>query len=299
MRLKSKEPVAQDLETIVVDSELTTILMTATDNRGGFITTLKPEDIRVLEDKVPQRIEVFERETERPLSLALVFDVSGSQARSLPYQKVAARIFLNSIVRPGQDKVAVISFSNETMLQQNFVSELAPVENAIDRLQIGDGTSLYDTIFLTCLKVFKNTAPDARRAIILLTDAGDTTSRLQAKDAVNGAVYANTIVYGIGIGNGVSEMSLNYLAHHTGGRSFLPRTALELQWAFKQIEQELRSQYLIAYRSTNKAHDGKRRSLSVEVVNEDVAKEKVKLAYRDHYFVRNRDGANRELKKKN
>src|SRR6266487_435549 len=107
-----------DLDTVVVDTDLTTILMTAIDKAGRFVTTVKREDIRILEDDVPQQIKLFERETEQPLSLALMFDTSGSQARTLPKQKDVARVFLSTIFRPARDKVAVVSFAGAAILQQ-------------------------------------------------------------------------------------------------------------------------------------------------------------------------------------
>ena len=284
----------QDFETIVTDSTLTTIMMTASDKKGRLITTLKSEDISVVEDGVPQRIEVFERETERPLSLAFVFDVSSSQIPTLGYQKKAASLFLKNIIRPGQDRVAVISFASETTLEQTLTGDPAVVEQAIDRLQPSGGTAMYDAVFLTCLKVFRNTPGTNRRAIILLTDGGDTMSKLRPDQAVNGAVYTNTIVYGIGIGigPGMNEQSLSHLTNLTGGRTFLPFSEKELNVVFQQIEQELRAQYVIAYRPTNKAQDGKQRNIKIRITNPAIAREKLKLAYRDHYFVKNRRPAN-------
>ena len=265
-------------------------MMTASDKKGRLVTTLKPQDIRVLEDGVPQEIQVFERETERPLSLAFVLDVSASQIPTLGYQKQAASVFLKNFIRPRQDKVAVVSFASETILEQTFTSDPAAVEQAIDRLQTSGGTAMYDAVFLTCMKIFRNTPGTNRHAIILLTDGGDTMSKLRPDQAVNGAVYTNTIVYGIGIGigyGGLSEQSLSYLTNLTGGRTFLPFKEKQLNAAFQQIEQELRSQYVIAYRPTNKAQDGKRRMIKITINNPAIAKEKLKLGYRDHYFVKN------------
>jgi len=301
-------PIEQEIDVVEIDTDLTTVLMTATDKTGRFVTTLARDDIRILEDGSPQQIEIFEHETERPLSLALVFDTSGSQARTLQQQKEIARLFLKTMFRQGHDKVAVISFAGQAILEQVFTSDLAPVEKAIDRLEVvtfpiratrsngnkttlalGPGTAIYDTLFLTCLKVVGKAAPDTRRAIILLTDGMDNQSRLTPADAVNAAVYTNTIVYTIGIGDEwVDKESLKYLGEETGGRRFLPKNEKDLRSAFDQIEQELRSQYLIAYTPTNKLKDGKRRVIAVEITNPLVSKNKVKLRYRNHYFVKNR-----------
>jgi Ca-activated chloride channel family protein len=288
-----------DSEIEVVETNLATVLMTATDRKGRLVTALKAEDVRVSEDGVPQRVTTFERQTGRPLSLALVFDTSGSQARTLPDQKTAARLFLRSIFRPDRDRAAVVSFSGGALLQQSFTNDLARLEDAVGRVgeprppfsnaaparATGGGTAVYDALFLTCYKVLTKAQPDTRRAVILLTDGLDNGSRLRARDAVNGAAYANAVVYGIGIGQTIDEDALSSVAEETAGRAFFPADDGELRAAFARIEQELRSQYLVAYTPTNKAHDGKRRNVRVEIADPQLAKGKVKLAYRSYYYV--------------
>jgi VWFA-related protein len=295
----------QDSEIEVVETNLTTVLMTATDKKGRLLTDLKPEDIRIFEDGVAQRALVFERETQRPLSLALVFDVSGSQARTLPDQREAANLFLRSVFRPALDHATVVSFAGGAILQQPFTSDLARLENAVARvgfspdaslgtsapanastIPLFGGTAIYDAIFLTCFKVLTKAQPNTRRALILLSDGLDNESRLRPRDAINGAAYANTIVYSIGIGGHyIDKDSLRYVAEETGGRAFFPTDEGELHAAFEQIERELRSQYLVAYTPTNKSHDGKRRNVRLEITNPLLGKDKVKLAYRSYYYV--------------
>jgi VWFA-related protein len=293
-----------DSEVEVVETNLTTVLMTATDRKGRLVTTLRPEDVRVFEDGVAQRVSVFERQTERPLSLALVFDTSGSQARTLPDQKTAARLFLRSIFRPDRDRAAVVSFSGGALLQQSFTNDLARLEEAVERVgapaenaanarPTGGGTAVYDALFLTCYKVLTKAQPNTRRAIILLTDGLDNGSRLRPRDAVNGAAYANAVVYCLGVGNTINAVALNSVAEETAGRAFFPTDEGELRDAFARIEQELRSQYLVAYTPTNRSHDGKRRDVRVEIADPRAAKDKVKLAYRRYYYVRKSGAARR------
>jgi VWFA-related protein len=302
-----KSPAAQsqdDAEIETVETNLATVLLTATDRKGRLFNTLKAEDVRVFEDGAEQRVTVFERQTERPLSLALVFDTSGSQARSLPDQKLAARLFLRSIFRPDRDRAAIVSFAGGAILLQSFTSDLARLEEAVERVGTpqtrplnieidpalarapSGGTAIYDALFLTCYKVLTKAAPNTRRAVILLTDGMDNESRLRPRDAVNSAVYANAVVYGIGVGYTVDGGSLQSVTDETAGRAFFPTDDEELRAAFARIEQELRSQYLIAYTPTNKAHDGKRRDVRVEITNAGVAKEKVRLSYRRYYYVK-------------
>jgi VWFA-related protein len=309
---QSERPAAQealdDSEIEVVETNLTTLLMTATDGKGRLVTTLRQEDVRVFEDGVAQRVTTFERQTERPLSLALVFDTSGSQARTLPDQKIAARIFLRSIFRPDRDRAAVVSFSGGALLQQSFTGDLARLEDAVEQVgaprppssnaapvrAAGGGTAVYDALFLTCYKVLTKAAPNTRRAVILLTDGLDNGSRLRPRDAVNGAVYANAVVYCLGVGNTIDEDALASVAEETAGRAFFPADEGELRSAFARIERELRSQYLVAYTPTNKARDGKRRNVRVEITDPLAVKDEVKLAYRRYYYVRKARATRRE-----
>lgn len=296
-----------DSEVEVVETNLTTVLMTATDKKGRLVTTLRAEDVRVFEDGVAQRVTTFERQTGRPLSLALVFDTSGSQARTLPDQKIAARLFLRSIFRPDRDRAAVVSFSGGALLQQSFTNDLARLEDAVERVgttqlppanaaparATGGGTAVYDALFLTCYKVLTKAQPNTRRAVILLTDGLDNGSRLQPRDAINAAAYANAVVYCLGVGSRIDEDALSSVAEETAGRAFFPADEGELRSAFARIEEELRSQYLVAYTPTNKSHDGRRRDVRVEIANRQMARDKVKLAYRRYYYVRKSGAARR------
>jgi VWFA-related protein len=301
-----------DSEIEVVETNLTTILMTATDRKGRLVTTLKAEDVRVFEDDVAQRVTTFERQTERPLSLAIVFDTSGSQARTLPDQKTAARLFLRSIFRPDRDRAAIVSFSGGALLQQSFTNDLDALEAAVERVDVpnprgqgaqpgvvltpvpSSGTAIYDALFITCYKVLTKAQPNTRRAVILLTDGLDNGSRLRPRDAINAAAYANAVVYGIGVGGIIDEDALSSVAEETAGRAFFPANEGELRSAFARIEEELRSQYFLAYTPTNRARDGKRRNVRVEIADPRIVKDKTKLAYRRYYYVRKAGAARRE-----
>jgi len=129
-----------------------------------------------------------------------------------------------------------------------------------------------------------------RRAIILLTDGWDTTSRLLRSEAIDRALESETVIYAIGIGDskqdGVNRDALRALAEHTGGRAFFPKKDTDLKTAFAEIEQELRTQYLIAYSSSNKNRDGAFRQLKIEIVNPDLRKDDLKLRYRPGYFAK-------------
>src|SRR5947209_4374797 len=305
----------QDEEIERVNTDLTTVLFTAVDRNKRFITTLKQEDIRVLEDGTPQPIFTFQHETDRPLSLAILIDTSISQERTLPDEKNAAREFVDSVIRPSKDEVAVVSFTGESTLEQGMTGSVQRVRHAIDRVEfvppsgyVGGGsvvvgtppisgtnqgiagsTAIWDAIMATSDEIFAETSDKTRRAIILITDGEDTSSHWKLPDAVDSALKADAIIFSVGIGDayygGIDQSALKKISERTGGRAYFPRSEEEMRAAFAQIQEELRSQYLIAYSPTNKAHDGTYRQVKIEVNNPELRKE-LRLTYRQGYFAK-------------
>jgi Ca-activated chloride channel family protein len=151
-------------------------------------------------------------------------------------------------------------------------------------------TAIWESITIACRNVLGRSYTQRRRAIILLTDGQDTSSRVSRSTAIDQAIQAETVIYAIGIGDkkydGINKKALEDVAEQTGGRAFFPKKTADLLTAFQEIEQELRSQYLIAYSSTNKQHDGKFRSMKIEVTNPALAKNKLNLRYRPGYFAK-------------
>ena len=303
-------------DVIRVESELTNLPFTVTDKDRRFVTTLRAEDVRVLEDGVPQTLFTFQQETDRPLSIAFLIDVSGSQAVTLPDEKAAARLFLENVIKSNLDQVAIIPFTGSAYLEQDLTRELLKVYQVLERVEIalpaylGTGrplsgiptgprlpatppegtTAIWDAVALTSNNVLSKASGVRRRAIILLTDGYDTTSRLSSKDAVNRALGAETVIYAIGIGDnkimGVDRGSLRSLAERTGGRAFFPDKKFDLNAAFAEIEQELRTQYLVAYSSTNKKRDGAYRKITIELTNPTLRQQKLDLRHRPGYFAK-------------
>jgi VWFA-related protein len=157
-------------------------------------------------------------------------------------------------------------------------------------------TAIWDSVWVTTTEVLSETSDKTRRAIILLTDGVDTSSRLKMQEAVESALKTDTIIYAIGIGDsfsfdGVDEGSVRKIAERTGGRAYFPRDESDLRSAFAQIQDELRSQYLVAYSPTNKAKDGSFRQLKIEVVNPELRKQNLRLTYRQGYFAQSATAA--------
>lgn len=303
-------------DVIRVDTDITNLPFTAIDKQHRFITILQAEDVRVLEDGVPQKLFTFQRETDRPLAIAFLVDVSRSQEVTLPDEKAAARLFIENVIKSNRDQVAILPFTGLAYVEQELTRDILKVYQVLQRVEVaapaylGSGrpltgiptgpglratpdegtTAIWDAVALTSSNVLSKAPGLRRRAIILLTDGIDTTSRLQPKEAVNRALAAETVIYAIGIGDskkeGVDRGPLRELAERTGGRAFFPDKKFDLNAAFAEIERELRTQYLIAYSSTNKKRDGAYRKISIEIVNPELQKEKLELRHRPGYFAK-------------
>lgn len=311
---KTKGESIEPDEVLKVSTDLTNILLTAVDKDKRFITTLKQSDLQVLENGVVQDVLMFERQTDLPLSLGILVDVSASEAETLPDEKAAAREFVQSVIRPTKDEVAVISFTGEATVEQGLTSRVLALEKAINNIEIvlpvedtsiisasgmpipiradprAGTTAIWDAIYSTSNEMLAHTPEHTRRAIILLTDGQDTSSRVRRDEAVDRALKDNVTIYSVGIGDrrnfGVEEKTLRRLSERTGGRAYFPRDEEELRAAFVQIQDELRSQYLVAYSSKNKVRDGSFRKIQIDVVNPELKKDKLRLLHREGYFAK-------------
>lgn len=325
---KEEEVTLGSDEVVRVETSLTNIFFTAADRQKRFVSNLKREDVRVLEDGAPQQIFTFQPNSDLPLSLAILIDTSFSEARTLPEEKAAARAFLESVMRPEKDEAAVVSFTGEVTLEQGLTGNIARLRRAIDQVEfvapsgyIGGGvvvggtppisgtqqtlagsTAIWDAIWATSNELLTDSAEHQRRAIILLTDGQDTISQVHMQDAVSRALKADALIYAIGIGDryefGINEGALKKITEGTGGRAYFPRNERELRDAFAQIERELREQYLIAYSPSNKTRDGSYRRVTIEILNPELRKENLRLSYRPGYFAKTPGGNPAENTKK-
>jgi VWFA-related protein len=305
----------QDDDVIRVDTDVTNLPFTAIDKERRFITTLRAEDVRVLEDGVPQTLFTFQQETDRPLALAFLIDISRSQEFTLSDEKAAARAFIENVFQSSRDLVAIIPFTGLAYLEQELTRDVLGVYKVLQRVDIampaylGSGrpltgiptgpgllappeegtTAIWDAVALTSSNVLARSPGLRRRAIILLTDGHDTTSRLAKAKAIDSTLAAEAVIYVIGIGSkdeGVDRGVLRGLAQRTGGRAFFPNKKLDLNAAFTEIEKELRTQYLIAYSSTNKRRDGAYRKVTIEITNPELRKHNLELRHRPGYFAK-------------
>ncbi len=312
-------PTPVDDEVIKVDSDVVNVLFTAQDRNRRLLTTLKQSDVRIFENGQPQEITSFSRQVDLPLSLAILIDTSISQERTLPEERAAAISFLESVVRPSKDEVSVVSFTGESTLEQGMTNNITKLRRAVERVQfvppsgyIGGGvvtnggrvpgtppasgdnqsvagsTAIWDAIWVTSDEVLGPAPEKTRRAIILITDGENTSGRKKLDDAVNASLKAEAIIYTIGIGDnfysGVNKGVLNKVSERTGGRAYFPRDERELRDAFKQIQEEMRSQYLVAYEPSDQKRDGSYRQIRIELTEPELLKEKIMVTHRQGYF---------------
>ena len=302
-------PVLEDDEEINIDTEVVNVLFTAQDKKRRLLTDLKQGDVRILENGKPQDVVAFARKVDLPLSLTILIDTSASQLRTLPQEKDAAKAFLESVVRPSKDEVAVVSFTGEATLEQGMTSNISRLRRAIDGVRasiggvrfgtppisggnsrISGSTAIWDALWVTSEDVLGPSPDRTRRAIVLLTDGVNTYGQKRLRDAVQASLKAEAVIYSIGIGDnyydGVNKGALRKVSESTGGRAFFPRDEMELRAAFNQIQEEMRSQYLLVYEPLNQERDGTYRKIEIQVANPSLSKRKVRLTHREGYFAK-------------
>lgn len=279
---------AQSTTTLKVSTEVVNVLAIVKDKKGKLISDLDKSDFLLKEDGKPQRIRYFSRETDTPLTMGILVDTSGSEQRMLPLEQEQAKAFINQVLRP-KDLAFVLHFDLYVELLQDFTSDRARLERAIDRTRINaggsgalpgtfpgvsvGGTHLYDAVYLAAHDMLKNEI--GRKVVIVLTDGEDQGSKVSLDDALESAQKSDVIIYSIatidrgfyrgsGMGFG-GEGVLEKLSKQTGGRVLRASRRQDLAEAFQQIADELRTQYLLGYTPTNTAHDGSFRRIRVKV----------------------------------
>ena len=295
-------------EAVRLNTDLVNVLFTAVDRNNRVISDIRQDEIVILEDGRPQQVFTFKRETTLPINIAILMDLSGSQEYTFPQEKIAAGEFLRSIIRPGKDSAAILTFQDDVELVQGLSSRMESLNRAFDEIQYSrrlgavstrhQATALYDAIYITADEVLardeiRRGAADeqvTRRAIILLTDGVDNASSRKLDEAIDRAWRAGVIIYSIGIGDrfrfeGVREDVLRRLGEETGGRAYFPRGAEDLLQDFRQIEVEMRSQYLVAYSPSNSMHDGRFRRVEVRVN----ARPEARIIHRRGYYAATED----------
>ncbi len=262
---------------IVVRTDLVNVLFTASDKKNRTVLNLTKDDIKVFEDKVPQIIENFSRESDLPLRIAILIDTSNSVRDRLRFEEEAAIDFLTTTIRPHKDQAFVVSFDNEPQLLQDYTDDVERLAKAIRSLQAGGGTGLFEAIYFSAKEkmiFFPPPEPYLRRVMIVVSDGEDNQSIRTREEALAMAQRGEVTIFTISTNRSSTtrpgDKTLKRLAEETGGQAFFPFEATDLSGDFRQIARELRSQYSLAYVSTNKAQDGTFRSISVQARDKEM-----------------------------
>jgi len=255
--------------TLKVDVKLVNVFVTVTDEHGAPVAGLKKEDFALLEDGKPQTISVFDKESALPLSIVLDIDTSLSTRKDLPLELSSARRFARAILRP-VDAISLYSFSEIVSEVVPFTSDLKAIDRGVDRVRMGSATALYDALYLGSQALEPR---KGRKVLVVITDGGDTVSRVDYKEAVRSAQEAEAIVYSIidvpieaSAGRDIGgEHALIQISEDTGGKYFYATSVPELDDAFRKISDELRTQYLLAYYPSQRLSDSNFRRIEVKV----------------------------------
>ena len=267
--------------------DLVNVLVTVKDRKGRLISSLEKKDFEVVEDGRAQEVRYFTRETDLPLTIGLLVDTSPSLGRLIPEEQQAGIVFLDSVLR-AKDLAFLISFDSDVDLLQDYTATRSLLRAGLGRLRVGGGggagggpfpsqrtggTHLYDAVYLAASE--KLAREVGRKTIVVLTDGEDQGSRVKLDAAIEAAQKADVIIYGVLVvdrafyGRGMMMSSgdgvLKKMAEETGGRMVRADHPKDLPKIFADLAEELRSQYSLAYSSTNSKRDGAFRKLIVKV----------------------------------
>jgi len=289
-----QKPAAEDLPSIKVDVNLVNVLASVRDKKGTLIPNLEKNDFTILEDGKPQEIKYFTKESDLPLTIGLLIDVSRSQENLIGIEQNAAAQFFTQVLRK-KDEAFLISFGEESELLQDYTSSPRLLQDGLRGLRVSSGvgglgpgpvptaggprgTVLYDAVYLAATEKLRTEV--GRKVIVVITDGVDEGSRLTINQAVEAAQKADAVVYSIdyqdarfygpfgGFGGG-GESALRKMSDETGGHVFKVDRKMTLDQVFKELQDEMRSQYSIAYTPTNDRKDGSYRKLDVKLSNKD------------------------------
>lgn len=263
------------------------VIFTAVDRHGRFVKNLKQEDVRILDDgRPPKAVDYFKSETDLPLRVGLLIDASNSIRDRFHFEQESAIEFLNQIIRRKSDLAFTLGFDSASEVTQDFTDDTEKLSRGVRMLRPGGGTALYDAVYYACRdKLAEATSPKGpvRKAIILLTDGDDNQSRVTREEAVEMAQRAEVIIYAISTNVSGSknpgDKVLERFAETTGGRVFFPYKIQDVADAFTEIQDELRSQYVIAYRPQNFIANGKYRPITIEPSKNKTLKVRTRKGY--------------------
>jgi VWFA-related protein len=253
------------------------VLFIATDRHGKFVRNLNQNDFSILDDHKPvESIVNFRRETDLPIEMGLLMDVSGSVQGRFGFEKEAAVGFLQHVIRPGYDRAFVVGFNKDSHLTQDFTDRVPLLAAGVQRLTNGGGTALYDAIYKACKEKLlrDHSEHPIRKAIIILSDGEDNQSEHTRAQAIEMAQRAEVLIYAISTDDSGlilrGDKALEDLANASGGRAFFPYKMKDITHSFASIEDELRSQYAVSYKPSDFDADGRYHSIEITALKKDL-----------------------------
>jgi Ca-activated chloride channel family protein len=274
-----------DTTTFRMDVKLVNLFVNVTDKNGAIVGGLGKEDFQVFEDGHPQKIAVFERQSELPLNLILAIDTSGSTAKDLYLEQSAAKHFIHALLRQ-QDQMSLLQFATDVRQLVPFTNKVAQLDHGLNALRVGDATALYDAVYLGSDSLRKK---EGRKVLVLVSDGGDTAKSTTYPEALEEALRSEVMIYSIidvpieaSAGRDIGgEHALITLSEQTGGKSFYASEG-GLEKAFERVSDDLRTQYLIAYYPHDQEKDRSFHRLTVKIPR--AANDAFNIRYKTGYY---------------
>jgi len=289
---QNQETTQQSKQTITSVVNLVDVLFTVLNRRNKLVPELEKGDFKIWDDKFPQEIRYFSKQSDLPLRIGMLLDTSNSIRDRIKFEQDASINFLFSVLRRNKDEAFVMTFDDEPQIVQAFTNDTGALRDQITKTRAGGGTAIYDAIYEACVKELSHPPrppgdqPDVvRRVMILISDGEDNLSTHTRGDAIEMAQRTSVVIYTISTSTQWISLSqtdptkmgdrkyhltdgdkiLENLAEETGGRAFFPYHVDDLDQSFQDIGDELRNQYSLAYLPTNYILDGRYHKIRIEV----------------------------------
>ena len=255
--------------TIKINANEVNLIFTVTDKHGHYNPNLQQSDFALLDDqKAPAKVTSFHQQINLPLRVGIVIDASTSIRSRFQFEQQSATEFLLEVLKAKSDRAFVMGFDVTPTVTQDWTNNVDALETGVNRLRPGGGTALFDAVYTACrdkmLDVSRGQEP-VRKAIVLLSDGDDNQSRVRPDEVIKECERAETIIYAISTNwtpsRGKGDKVLTDMAESTGGQVFFPPSVEEMSTSFKNIEEELRSQYALTYTPADFKYDGSFRSI--------------------------------------
>jgi Ca-activated chloride channel homolog len=278
-------PESESITTIRKRVDEVNLLFTVVDNRGRFVNNLQLDDFNLLDDKrPPERVRAFQQESDLPLRVALVVDLSGSVTNRFKFEQKAASEFFKKIMRPS-DKALVVGFNQKVHLAQDLTGDVKALSAAVHGLRPDGETALFDALVFACDRLRKTSEPGTRRLVILISDGMNNAGLRLMHEADEAALRAEAPIYTLSTNQlkpgeyTKGEAVLELLSRYTGGELLPAREERLVLKAFRQVEEALRSQYVLSYKPAEFQPDGSYRAIALTT-----RKSKLKVECRRGYF---------------